>query len=351
MKKQFLILCLILGSIKLYSQVDENRAAQEAERKKRMEAAIALEDAEGWKYKSAIGIDLGQLVNINPYVGAGSNRLGIGGALGFTAKYKRNLASWKNDLMLSLSTQRIGSGTIGGGSDLKIPFEKALDIFTISSNFAYKVNQTSPWAYSADLMLITQFLGSHLDSATNKIYLKELNEAAYNTKLISKLFSPANISFALGMKYQKNPKWYIFLSPAALKTIYIADQDIANLGVHGTQLKENSTTQYEKTWYGLGALARGGYAGTFFKRLNYTTELILFSNYLDKPKNIDVNWFNSLGIELFKGLNLQFRTDVFYDDDKLNQITDPKAPGGVKDFTGKRANIIQQLLISYNRNF
>ncbi|MBK9043175.1 MAG: DUF3078 domain-containing protein [Saprospiraceae bacterium] len=188
--------------------------------------------------------------------------MGIGGALGFTAKYKRNLVNWKNDLMLNLSTQRIGSGTIGGGSDLKLPFEKALDIFTISSNFAYKVNQTSPWAYSADLMLITQFLGSHLDSATNKIYLSELQEGAYNTKLISKLFSLQQNFFCIWDEISKGPQMVYFSVSRCLKTIYIANQDIANLGVHGTQLKKIAALN-TKTWYGVGALARGGYAGTF----------------------------------------------------------------------------------------
>ncbi|MBK9271043.1 MAG: DUF3078 domain-containing protein [Saprospiraceae bacterium] len=351
MKKSMFFFLFLFSNVLLFSQTEENRAAQEAERKKKMESATTLGDSEGWQYKSAIGLDLGQLVNINPYVGAGSNRLGLGGALGISAKLKKNLMNWKNDFMLNLSTQRIGSGTVSAGSDKKLPFEKALDILSISSNFGYQIKEASPWSYSADLFLITQFLGSHMDSATKKIYLSEVKEGSYNTTLLSKLFSPVNISFALGMKYQKDPKWYLFLSPAALKTIYIGDQNIANLGVHGTALKENSTTEYEKLWYGLGAVARAGYGGTFLKRLNYSSELILFSDYLDKPKNVDLSWFNSLGIEIFKGLNLQFRTDIFYDDNKLNLITDNSEPGGVKAFTGKRTNLIQQLLISYNRNF
>lgn len=351
MKSKFLLTAFFIAAHLVSAQTDENRAAQEAERKKKMDEAMKMEEGDGWKFRSAIGIDLGQLANINPYVGAGANRLGIGGALGFTAKYTKNRISWKNDLMINLSTQRIGSGTIASGSDKKLPFEKALDIASLSSNIGYKLGAKSHWSYSADFLMITQLLGSHVDSASKKIYLSEVKEGNYNTSLLSKLFSPANISFALGMKYQKDPKWYVFLSPVALKMIYIADQNIANLGVHGTALKEGSATEFEKLGYGAGSMVRAGYANTYFKRLNYTTELVLFSDYLDKPQNVDVTWFNSFGLELFKGLNLQFRTDVFYDDNKLNLLTDNSLPGGVRAATGKRVNLIQQLLISYNRNF
>lgn len=351
MKKLSLVALSMLFFGTLWSQTEENKAAQEAERKKKMDESMKMADGVGWSYKSAIGLDLGQLANINPYVGAGSNRLGIGGALAFSARLQKGLMSWKNDFMVNLSTQRIGSGVISQNSDKKLPFEKALDLVTLSSNFGYKVNEKSAWSYSADFLMITQLLGSHMDSATKKIYLSEVKEGTYNTNLLSKLFSPANISFALGMKYQKQPNWYFFLSPAALKMIYIHDQKIANLGVHGTELKDNSTTEFNKAWYGVGALARTGYNNTYFKRLNYNSELILFSDYLDNPQNIDVTWFNTFGLEIFKGLNLQFKLDMFYDDNKFNFITDNNAPGGVSSRTGKRINTIQQILISYNRNF
>lgn len=46
--------------------------------------------SKSWTCNAGIGLDLGQLLNINPYVGSGSNRLGIGGALNYKANYKKN---------------------------------------------------------------------------------------------------------------------------------------------------------------------------------------------------------------------------------------------------------------------
>ncbi|MEP7195083.1 MAG: DUF3078 domain-containing protein [Saprospiraceae bacterium] len=349
MKNISFLIALALSSNLLFSQAD-NATAQEAERKKLMDASMNLENKEGWVRKGGVGLDLGQLININPYVGAGSNRLGIGGAVMFKANLKRNLLSWNNEIGINLSTQRIGSGTLSLGSDEKVPFEKALDIFNLSSNIAYKIGSNSPWAYSADLFFVSQFLNSNVDSATNKIYLKELHTGIYNTTLVSKFLSPANFTFALGLKYQKQKNWYFFLSPIALKAIVISDQEIANLGVHGTKLKANSLTEYNKSLLGLGALVRAGYTQKVFNKINIGSEVLLFSDYLDNPQNIDLNWLNNLAVEIFKGFNLNLKLDLYYDDNKTNNISDNNAIGGILG-QGKRINLIQQLLLSYNRSF
>lgn len=342
MKKRFLISLLSLCGFIAFAQ------DQEGARKAAMDAAMKTEDKEGWVTKGGLGLDLGQLANINPYIGGGSNRIGVGGAIAYKANFKKNMMSCNNDINVNLSTQRIGSGSLAIGSKDKVPFEKALDLFTISSNFAYKVKEGSPWAYSTDLFFLSQLLGSYQDSANKKIYLKEINTAPFNTSAVSKLFSPANITFALGMKYQKQPNWYAFISPVALKAIVIADKDIANLGFHGTE--KNTDGTFKQSRIGVGALGRAGYSTKLWNRVNFGSELLLFSDYLDNPKNVDVTWLNNIGLEIIKGLNLNFGINAFYDDNKINSITDKDAVGGISG-TGKRTNWIQQLLLVYNRNF
>lgn len=336
--------------VQSFAQTGEQNAAQEKNRMEKMQESMKIETSNGWNQKAGIGLDLGQLLNINPYVGSGSNRLGLGGAVNYKLEYKKSKFSWINDVLFSLSTQRIGSGTIAAGSNDKLPFEKALDLLTLNSNLAYQIRDASPWAFSFDLGLRTQLLSSHQDSASSKIYLKELHVNPYNTNLVSKLFSPALITLAPGIKYSYGKKYYAFLSPVAGQILTISNQAIANLGFHGTKLKDGSTTEYKRSKFALGALAKAGYNNSYFKKLNYNTELSLFSDYLDNPQNIDVVWTNSFGIELFKGLNLSIRGDLYYDDDKRNSISDSNAIGGFKG-VGKRVNFIEQLLIAYTRNF
>ncbi len=339
---------LIFGNA--FGQTTEQAAAQEKMRADKVNATMAIEEKEGWSSKAGIGLDLAQLLNINPYVGAGSDRLGIGGVLNYKTIYKKALFSWKTELLINLTTQRIGSGVVSPTSSQKIPFEKALDQFNVNTNFAYKLNSSSAWAYSLDLGLRTQVLNSYIDSASSKVYLKEIKEGNYNTSLVSKIFSPALITLAPGIQYAKGSKWNFFLSPVAGQILFISDQNIANLGVHGTSLKEGSTTEYEKSKFMLGALAKVGYANTYFGKLNVGSALSLYSDYLDQPQNIDVIWTNSFAIEILKGLNLGIHADLYYDHNKLNSISNSNAVGGVSGL-GRRVNFIEQVLLNYTRNF
>jgi len=45
-----------------------------------------------WDVGLGIGVDGAQLLQLNPRVGSGQNRVGFGGAINFSAKYKKNLS-------------------------------------------------------------------------------------------------------------------------------------------------------------------------------------------------------------------------------------------------------------------
>ncbi len=350
MKHVILVPAILLGTLSMYAQTSEQTAAQEKIRMDKLNAGVAVEEKDGWTRKGGIGLDLGQLLNINPYVGAGSDRLGIGGALSFKTLYKKGMFSWKSDFLVNFTAQRIGSGVVSSGSSQKVPFEKALDQLHVNTNFAYKAAANSHWSYSLDLGLRTQLLNSYIDSSSKKIYLTEIKEGNYNTSLVSKIFSPALITLAPGMQYTKAPKWNFFLSPVAGQVLLISDQKIANLGVHGTELKKGSSSEYETSKVMFGALAKVAYSNIYFTKLNVTSELSLYSDYLDNPQNIDVIWTNNFALEIYKGLNLSVRADLYYDHNKLNSISDSKAVGGISG-VGRRVNFIEQLLVNYTRTF
>ncbi len=332
------------------AQTDEQRAAQEKERMDKMSKEMNLEVKEGWQTLAGIGLDLGQLLNINPYLGAGNSRLGLGGAINYKALYKKGLFQWKNELLFNFSAEKTGSGKIASGSDETQPFRKALDLLNLNVNLALQTKESSPWSYALDLGLRSQLLNSYLDSASQLVYLKELHAGPYNTHLVSKLFSPALVTMAPGIQYKKGSDWQIFFAPAGGQILFIADQEIANLGVHGTKLKDGSNTEYETTKFALGAFLKAGYTHQYFGKFHVGSELSLFSDYLDEPQNIDVTWMNQFTVVLFKGFNIGLRADLYYDHDKTNYISDSDFVGGVNGI-GRRINFIEQILVSYTKSF
>ena len=162
--------------------------------------------------------------------------------------------------------------------------------------------------------------------------------------LQSKLFSPAGITLSVGIDYKLSDKLSIYFSPIGGKWIIVADDGIAALNVHGNPPGEN-------VFSALGALARMNYSNKFLEdRLVYTSGLALFSNYKLEPQNIDVDWVNEIGFNIFKGLQAAVTLNVFYDHDIKVQITDYNAPNGING-TGRRASVTEQFLLKYNVTF
>ena len=64
----------------------------------------------------------------------------------------------------------------------------------------------------------------------------------------------------------------------------------------------------------------------------YSTQLVLFSDYLDKPQNVRVNWDNRIDWKIAKYFSLTLTTNLIYDDKvmvKTDQILE-KYPDGKK---------------------
>ena len=58
----------------------------------------------------------------------------------------------------------------------------------------------------------------------------------------------------------------------------------------------------------------------------FQSKLDLFSNYLDKPQNIDVNWENLIDLKVNRLISVSIFTHLVYDDD-IDIITDDSATG------------------------
>ena len=66
------------------------------------------------------------------------------------------------------------------------------------------------------------------------------------------------------------------------------------------------------------------------KNVNLLTRIDLFSNYIENPQNIDVNWETVLTLKINDWLSTTITTQLIYDDDiKLNVVEPVFDDGGV----------------------
>ncbi len=289
-------------------------------------AQDAPEDQDGWKMGGGLGLDFTQLGLVNPRVGAGSNRIGFGGLNTLFAYYKKGKLEWKNDGSLQLSVQRIGSS--------ENPFEKNIDILRLGSLLAYQFGE-GKWsgaiATTFESLLLPTYEGNILKGP--------------DSTLLAKFLSPARISFSPGLAYKANEHFTLFYSPASARLIYVANDAIAQLNVHGNEPGSN-------TFFNLGSNLNATYNNKFLEeKLLLVTSLDLYSNYLKEPQNVDVLWKTDIGWVLFKNLSLNLSTELFYDHDILVQVDRNKDGQYDPDELGRRVSFTEAFLLKYNYVF
>ena len=306
----------------------------------------------GWQTTAGIGLDLGQLLVINPRPGSGQNSLGLGGNLGITANYKGKGKFWENSFSWNGSVQKLGSGVLETGGE-RIPFQKNLDEFRIGSKYGIATSAVSKFFYAIDFSLLSQILSSYAGT-DNQVYLKEINSTNLSSTNVSHLLAPAYINLSLGMEYKASPALSVYFSPAAMKLILITSDEIAQLGIHGNQLEdENDPSKgYKQSDVQLGTNLKLKYLRKFLEdKLHWSSGLSLYSNYLREPQNIDIDWVNELAVALFKNVQLSLQTSLLYDHDIKVQISDRDAPGGFTGELGRRVSFTEQLSVKYSRKF
>jgi hypothetical protein len=77
---------------------------------------------------------------------------------------------------------------------------------------------------------------------------------------------------------------------------------------------ENLGACYRSSRFEFGAQLKADIAVNVNDNFKYTSQLVLFSNYLDKPENMRVNWDNRFDWKLAKYFSLTVTTNMIYDD-------------------------------------
>ena len=307
---------------------------------------------DGWTLGAGFGFDFAQLLQIKPKQGAGQNQIGFGIATSGFAKYRKKRLAWDHAFLWQFGIQRLGSGIIAQGTSQRIPFQKSIDEFQYNVKFGYRTTKESKWFYAANTNLVTPLLPTYMGS--EDFPGNFLKDVAGMGQLRSRFFSPATLNISVGIDFKPDETFSAYYSPLGAKFIFVPDDEIASLGVHGNPVEgepdpeSGRYTEFDNTFEAMGQTLRLGVSTKFMEDKGaFNSTLLLFSNYLVNPENIDVNWGTDLSVALVKNLQVSVNVNVFYDDDVRVQITDFSKPNGV-DGLGKRVSLTQQLLIKYN---
>lgn len=254
------------------------------------------EQPQGWTHKGNIGINLGQSSYTN-WAAGGQNSLTALGAFNYEIHYLKNKFKWDNTLNMSLGYCVY--------SFKKKPI-KTDDMIEFSSLATLKA--TKQLNYGAELAFRSQFA-------------KGFDYAKDSTHYISKFLAPGYLTLGLGIEWVPNKYFSLYFAPVTGRITFVNDQHLAEVGAYGVEpgyFNPNDSTEWipgKKIRYEFGARAVAKFQYPIAKNIDFNTKLELFSNYLDHPERIDVDWQNMLVLKVNDWLSANLSTHLIYDYD------------------------------------
>lgn len=248
-----------------------------------------------WKFGGLVGLNFSQAAFIN-WASGGQNSIAYTVLGNAYAKYDKGKSRWITSLDLAYGQTRVGEDG---------RFRKTDDRIELSSKYGYEINEKVYW--SALLNFRSQF-----DEGFN---------LPNDSVSISEFMSPGYLQVALGIDYIPTENFSVMVSPLASKMTFVMNQRMADVGQFGVDPAEfnelgEKTQDGANFRYELGASLTAMYSVKFAREsISFSTKLQLFSNYLEKPENIDVNWETLLSFKINDYLNASISTLLLYDDD------------------------------------
>jgi hypothetical protein len=310
MKKIVVIVILIFSGSVLFAQVTEVEKTLKA---------VETDTISGWKKGGNIAVNFGQTTLVN-WAAGGQNTVAVNGLLNLFGNYYKNNISWVNSLDLAY-------GIIRQGKVNSALWVKTDDRIDLVSKAGYKIKEN---AYFAALYQFrTQFAPGYSTPA--------------QTDLISNFAAPAYSLLALGLDYKSTSNvWSVFLAPLTLKTTIVTDQNLSNVGAFGVEPGQVIRNEF-------GGYLRFQYKKDLIENVNLETKLDLFSNYLNNPQNIDVNWQVLIAMKINKYLSANLTTHLIYDDDiKIGVDTNND---GTPDVFGPRTQFKEVFGVGFSYKF
>ena len=253
---------------------------------------IADTTANGWSRKGTVTFLFNQ-ANFNNWIAGGESNLSGTLGLNYELHYKGENTTWDNRLLANYGIIRTDNAEFTKKSDDRLEL-----------NSIYGKRAKGNWYYSFILNFRTQF-------TTGYIYGKDSNGA--ETRLENTgFFSPAYLTFGPGVYYKKNDNFKLNFAPLTSKMTFVDSFYTSLPGyVDGSYfgVDANKSMRYE-----LGFYASAYYKFILMKNVNVENLLNLYSNYLEDPQNVDIDYQINIVMTINKTLSANFTFQTIYDD-------------------------------------
>ena len=200
-----------------------------------------------------------------------------------------------------------GLNKISGSEFLK----KTDDRLEVNSVLGKKFNNDliGKWSYSSFFNFQTQY-------AKGYRFGKDTNGNSNRTEK-SRFFSPATTQLGVGLYWKKSKDLWVNVAPMTGKLILVNSFFTDNLNNSETYfgVKKGGNSRFE-----LGASIRSFYKAEIYKNITLENRLSLYSDYMDKPKNIDLDCTFNIVMKVNKSISTNLIFQFVYDDNDIKRV-------------------------------
>lgn len=281
MKKFLLLLPLILYSLSLTAQNDS-----------------IPEPEDGWSNEGKIQLLFNQTAFNDEWTGGGTSSVAANLSLDYNFNYRSGSFTWDNKILANYGLTKLEGDEFTRKTSDRLEF----------NSIAGKQLENSEWYYSFFTNFRTQFTKGYEfseDPETGETIRTETTN----------FFSPAYLQFGPGMMWKKSENLYVNLAPATARFIFVDSYFTSLPGyMDGSYY---GVDQGESSRFELGA-SIGAYARfPLVENVTMENSLSLYSNYLDKPGNIDIDYLMNLDMAINSFLSANLIFQAIYDDNAI----------------------------------
>ena len=237
-----------------------------------------------WKRGGVFNFNMAQGSQKNWAAGGDNFSIALNSYVNYFLYYQHRNQTWDNNVDYNLGF--VQTTSIGA--------RKNDDRLDYLSKFGLRVDTTNKLYISSLFNFRTQFFNGYNYSGSTK-------------SLASALLSPGYILLSVGMDYKPVKSFSMFLSPITNRTTMVANNTLSKQGVYGVDSNKHFLNEF-------GAFASLNYAHPITKNIAYKGRLDLFSDYANRPQNVDLYMTNYFTFKINRYLSATYTLNFIYDD-------------------------------------
>ncbi|MEO2144041.1 MAG: DUF3078 domain-containing protein [Flavobacteriaceae bacterium] len=254
-----------------------------------------------WK-KSGTALFLANQSSFSNWTSGGQSSISGTIKINYNFNYYKKGWAWDTKVISAFGLNKIG------GSEFLKKTDDRLEVYSVLGK-KFNNNLIGNWSYSSFFNFQTQY-------AKGYRFGKDTNGNTNRTEK-SRIFSPATTQLGVGLYWKKSKNLWVNVAPMTGKLILVNSIFTDNLNDSETYfgVRKGGNSRFE-----LGASVRSFYKAEIYKNITLENRLSLYSDYLDKPKNIDLDCTFNIVMKVNKSVSTNLIFQFVYDDNDIKRV-------------------------------